>query len=95
MPDVNGDQDDKRPSYADLGDFDEDKRIDMIGRQVMSMKPGQIVLIVTDDEPGKPERYIEKLQAKYPGIVVLGTGPGPVVNTIGIKVSRRVESGKR
>lgn len=70
--------------YADLGVLDEDKRIDIIGAR--AMKLGQTVAFVTDADPGKADRYISKLQAKFPGIVVLGRFNGPVPNTVTVKV---------
>lgn len=74
----------KLPKYADLGDFDEDKRIDIIGEAVM--KKGITVGFIVDDIPGKPERYIEKLKAKFPGIQILYKGKCPVAKTISVKV---------
>jgi hypothetical protein len=71
-------------AYADLGDLNEDKRIDIIGQQVM--RGWRSVSFIVDDEPGKAERYIEKLQKKFPGVTVVERGIGPVPGTVWIKV---------
>jgi hypothetical protein len=73
-----------KPPFADLGDLDEDKRIDIIGNAVC--KSGGVVGFVTDAEPGKPERYIAKLKAKFPEIVVVGQFYAPTTKTMLIKV---------
>jgi hypothetical protein len=41
---------------------------------------------ITDDDPGKAERYISKLQHGFPGIRVIYKGPGPVAETVLVKV---------
>lgn len=73
-----------RPAYMDLGEHGEDVRIDAIGS--VAMKHQKTVGFVTDDEPGKAERYISKLQKRFPGILILERGMGPVPNTVLIKV---------
>lgn len=73
-----------KPFYADLGDFAEDERIDAIAHQVLVHK--KTVSFITDHDEGKAERYIQKLQAKVPGIVVLERGRGPVAGTVWVKV---------
>lgn len=73
-----------RPPYADLHDLSEDQRIEEIGKMVMGQR--KTVGFVVDSEPGKATRYIQKLQAKFPGIQVLGQWPGPVAKAISIKV---------
>ena len=74
-----------KPKYADLGDFDEDKRVQTIGEAVM--KHQLAVAFITDDEPGKVERYIEKLKARFPGIQIVSIVKGPIPNTVSVKVS--------
>ena len=72
--------------YADLGDFKENDRIDMIGNAVMkqpassSDKPVIIAFITDNNE--KADRYIKKLQKKFPGIRVIDRFDGPVPNTV-------------
>lgn len=51
--------------FQDLGDNNEDDRIRQIGEKVM--KERITVGFVTDDEPGKADRYITKLKARFPG----------------------------
>lgn len=74
----------KQPVYADLGDFEEDQRIDAIGH--MAMAHGKTVAFVTDADPGKADRYIRKLQERFPGIRVIERFDGPVAGTVSVKV---------
>jgi len=68
--------------FADITYLEEDKRITAIG-QLASVK---IVGFITDDEPGKADRYIEKLQTRFPGLQVLSRTNGPVPGTVTIKI---------
>ena len=76
--------------YADIADFDEDTRIEMIGKAVMSGpksssdKPVMVAFVVEDD--AKADRYIKKLQKKFPGIRVIDRFAGPVPETITVRV---------
>lgn len=70
--------------YKDIADIPEDERIQKIGNFVMSRQ--QVVGFITDSEPGKADRYIAKLQERFPGIVILGRYNGPVANTVTVKV---------
>ena len=56
-------------AYADIADFDEGTRIETIGRYVMS-HPTEKVAFITDAEPGKADRYIERLKTRFPEIIV-------------------------
>lgn len=67
--------------YADLADLPEDERISLAAETAMR---GSVVGVVTDDEPGKPERYIRKLEAR--GVRVIDRGPGPVRHTVLIRI---------
>jgi len=69
----------KKPVFADLADLEEDKRIEIIAAAVRS---GKKVAFVTDSDPGKADRYIAKLKAKCPEIVIHGKHPGPVRDTV-------------
>lgn len=73
-----------KPAFADIADVDEDKRIDIIGRTVMESQ--RTVAFVTDSDPGKADRYIKKLQERFPGIVVVERFDGPVANAVTVKV---------
>lgn len=73
-----------RTGYADLGDFDEDTRIDAIGRMVTEQK--KTVAVVIDNEIEKSQRYIKKLTDKFPGLTVLDQTLGPVAGTMTIRV---------
>jgi len=74
-----------KPYYADLGDWDEDKRIEAIGN---AATPGKIIAFVTDAEPGKADRYIAKLKERFPGIAVVERFDGPIEDTVTVKVRR-------
>ncbi len=78
----------KRPIYRDIADLEEDDRIDMIGRKVEEQK--KTVAFITDSDPGKADRYIRKLLKRFPGIQVLDRIPGPVANTITVKVGPKL-----
>lgn len=67
--------------FADLADLPEDERIRLAAATAAH---GHVVGLVTDDEPGKPERYIRKLEAH--GVRVIDRGPGPVKHTVLIRV---------
>lgn len=70
--------------YKDIADESEDERIRQIGEKVMHER--LIVAFITDDEAGKADRYIEKLTARFPGIRVIARFPGPVPETVSVKV---------
>ncbi len=70
--------------YHDIADEPEDDRIAKIGDMAMNLR--KVVGFIMDDEPGKPERYISKLQERFPGIVVIARGKGPVESTVWVKV---------
>ena len=71
-------------TYKDIANTPEDDRIDTIGRTVMEQKLS--VAFIVDSELGKADRYIEKLRKRFPGIVVIGRGDGPVTGTVYVKV---------
>lgn len=70
--------------FVDIADWDEDKRIDIIGHRAMDHL--EKVAFVTDDDKGKAERYIRKLEERFPGIRVIERGNGPVEGTVYVKV---------
>lgn len=65
--------------YADLHDLSEDDRIEQIGRQVMR---GQLVGVITDAVPGKPERYVRKMKKRFPRVRLVDQIAGPTANTV-------------
>lgn len=73
-----------KPQYADLGDMEEDRRIAIIGDAVMRL--GKTAAFIMDADAGKADRYIAKLKAKFPSIVVLARFNGPVPGTVSVKV---------
>lgn len=56
-------------AFVDLHRLPEDERIRVIGEYCL-MNPSEKVAVPTDDEPGKPERYKQKLETKYPQLKV-------------------------
>jgi hypothetical protein len=78
--------------YADLGDFDEDERIEKIGQAALSGKqtsddkPLIIGFVVDDDGGTKGDRYIRKLQERFPTIRIIDRHKGPVPKTELIRV---------
>ena len=71
--------------FKDIADHDEDERIRQIGEKAMREK--LVVGFITDKEEGKPERYIRKLQERFPGIRLISQGDGPVAETDRLHVS--------
>jgi hypothetical protein len=72
-----------KPFYADLGDLDEDRRIEIIGRAVVEQR--KVVGVIVDAEAGKAERYIHKLTQRFPSITTWRVFGGPVEGTVSIK----------
>ena len=73
------------PPFKDITDNSEDERIREIGEKTMREK--LVVGFVTDSEAGKAERYIRKLQERFPGIRVIYQGDGPVAETVLVTVA--------
>ena len=69
--------------FADIANLDESKRIDLIGHRVIDHHE-TVGFVVEDDI--KADRYITKLQKKFPNIIVDWRGPGPVSETILVRV---------
>lgn len=72
------------PAYLDLGDMDEERRIDMIGQAAAA---GNVVAFVTDADPGKADRYVKKLLGRFPTLRVVERFAGPVAGTVTVKVA--------
>lgn len=76
---------------ADLHKMPENDRIRLIGASVMNKpassadRPVMNGFIVESEM--KADRYIFKLQAMFPGIRVVDRKPGPVPNTIMVRVA--------
>lgn len=77
-----------KPGYADLGPLSEGKRIETIGDAAMRLRK-TVGFIVDDSE--KADRYIAKLKAKFPGIVILGRFDGPGKGVVTVKVGPPAE----
>lgn len=69
--------------YQDLGDSPEDVRIAKIGE---AAETGATVAFVTDSDPGKADRYVQKLLTRFPALEVIGRFDGPVAGTVSVKV---------
>ncbi len=74
------------PPFEDIADLQEDARIDRIAAEV---EKGGTIAFVTDDDPGKLDRYIRKLQLKVRGLEVVDRFDGPVARTVAAKVRKR------
>ena len=68
------------PAYADLASMPEDERLDLMGRFVT--ETGKTVSIITDDEPGKPERYIKKILKRFPHLRIVERFKGPIPGVV-------------
>lgn len=73
--------------FVDMYELAEDKRIELIGNTVMCKKhdadtnePVKIPVMVDYEEGKKADRYIKKLQDRFPGIRIVGRHLGPVDN---------------
>ncbi len=67
--------------YADIADFEEDSRIQIVGETVM--RSGKTVGVCVDKEPddAKALRYRKKLTERFPGIVLSDPFDGPTPET--------------
>ena len=67
--------------FADIAHLPEDERIDTIGRCVMLGKTTAFIV----DNNKKADRYIKKLQAKFPSVVIQARGKlkGAIVVRVG------------
>lgn len=72
-------------AYVDLADLDEDRRIEIIGTTIMQ-QDGKVIGVCVDAEPkDKADRYVRKLQAKFPEVKLIDISNGPVP---GVKLLR-------
>lgn len=74
-------------NYKDLSELVEDERIKILGEHLM--QTDRPVMITTDDVPGKLERYIEKLTARFPLVEVFEQGTGPVAGVVYFKARKK------
>lgn len=70
-------------SYADLHKLDEDLRIDVIGKVVMTGKPVGIVL---ENTPEKIARYLGKVLERFPSIREVSRCVGPLPELVTIEL---------
>lgn len=56
--------------FADLSSLSEDERIETVGKFSLA-NPGKKIGLPTDNVPGKPERYKQKLEAQFPTLTVV------------------------
>lgn len=79
-------------AFADLHKLPEDDRINVIGNAVMKLPIGRLVGIVVDDdkhEPGKADRYLEKLFVRFPDLAVVDRTPdSPIKNVVLVRIKR-------
>jgi hypothetical protein len=73
--------------YSDLADLQEDDRIRVIGNRVMQLDI--TASVVTDDTPGKIERYMQKIAVWFPLTEVVEQGTGPTDHAVYFKVRKK------
>lgn len=77
-------------AFLDTHRLNENDRIEIIGGSVMNApassteKPVMNGFIVETEE--KADRYIRKLQKRFPSIRIIDRGPGPTAGTILVRV---------
>lgn len=69
--------------FSDIANMTENDRIRVIGLNAVNGR--KIVGFVVEDRE-KADRYVQKLLKRFPGIEVVEITPGPVDNTILVKV---------
>lgn len=81
-----------KPGYTDLAGLgmDEDQRIHVIGTKVTQQRI--IASVLVDDTQGTVERYIQKLQERFPGIRIGAKGKGPTPGCQWFKVAPPIAS---
>lgn len=72
-----------RTRYADLFDASESERIAVIGTTAMQ---DQLVAFVVETDQ-KASRYMRRLAKSYPHVVEVDRSPGPIANTITVRVT--------
>lgn len=79
--------------YADVAALLEDDRIRLIGEATLKLAPGRMSAFLVEDEktePGKADRYVEKLTKAFPTLEVVDRFPHPVVaNVTCVRVRRQ------
>ncbi len=65
--------------YKDLYDLTEDERIQKL---VFHLSKGEVVAFLTDDVPGKADRYLDKIRAHLPQLEVIRRVEGPVPHVV-------------
>jgi hypothetical protein len=68
--------------FSDLSAMPEDKRIKIIADTIHRRR--KVCAVLVEDEPGKAERYADKLKAH--GLTIFGTYAGPVDHVITLQV---------
>lgn len=74
--------------YEEMHHLPEDILIARIGEQAEA-RPWKVIALITDDEPGKPERYIKKLTERFPTIMIIDQFKGPVEGCITVRLECR------
>lgn len=77
----------KAKFYQDLFALPEDERINLIGHYVTAHD--ETVSVATDADPGKAERYIDKLTTRFPNVEVFERGNGPVPHVVYFKARKK------
>ena len=76
--------------YADLANFPEDKRIELIAQCVVENK--NTVAVVLDDKETTISRYERKLLAARPGLIEIERCPGLVKKTVTLRIKPKTQN---
>jgi hypothetical protein len=61
-----------KPAFYDIAERDEDDRIKTIGELTLKLPKGRTACFMTEmDVEGKTDRYVRKLQERFPGIRII------------------------
>ena len=69
-----------KKKFQDTSNLPEDERIALIVAKLKSLPCGKTVGFFTDSDPGKMERYLSKITAQLPNVIVQNQGDGPVAD---------------
>ena len=75
-------------AYIDAHNLPEDERIKLMGEMAMQ---GKVVGFVVEDDD-KANRYVRKFRQWFPDLIEEQRGPGPVPNTVFVRIGRRPET---
>ena len=75
--------------FADLGNMNEDDRVRTIADTTRKCRPGFTIAVATDDIPGKPERYKQRILDAAPHLEFVDMLKGPVKDVVTLRFRRK------